>query len=43
MGERPVAFGDRGEPLLGATSLEILGLIVDPIEQKLVARPLREK
>ncbi len=40
----PVAYGDRGEPtLLGATSSEILGFIVDPIEQKLVPRPLREK
>ena len=40
----PVAFGDRGEPvLLGATTLEILGFTVDPIEQKLVPRPLREK
>lgn len=40
----PVAFGDRGEPvLLGATTLEILGFTVDPVEQKLVPRPLREK
>lgn len=40
----PVAYGDRGEPvLLGATTLEILGFTVDPIEQKLVPRPLREK
>lgn len=40
----PVAFGDRGEPvLLGATTLEILGFTVVPIEQKLVPRPLREK
>jgi hypothetical protein len=29
--------------LVGATTLEILGLTVDPIEQKLVPRPLREK
>jgi predicted aspartyl protease len=40
----PVAYGDRGEPvLLGATTLEILGFTVDPIEQKLLPRPLREK
>ena len=40
----PVAFGDRGEPvLLGATTLEILGFAVDPVEQKLLPRPLREK
>jgi clan AA aspartic protease len=43
-GAVPVAFGDRGEPvLLGATTLEILGLTVDPVEQKLVPRPLLEK
>ena len=43
----PVAFGGRGEPvLLGATSMEILGFVVDPIEQieqKLIPRPLRDK
>ena len=40
----PVSFGTRGEPpLLGATTLEILGFVVDPIEQKLVPRPLRDK
>jgi predicted aspartyl protease len=39
----PVARGDRGEPiLLGATTLEILGFTVDPVEQRLVPRPLRE-
>lgn|GEM_PF-3718920 len=43
-GAVPVAFGGRGEPvLLGATTLEILGFTVDPIEQKLVPRPLLEK
>ena len=40
----PVAFGQRGEPfLLGATTLEILGFAVDPVEQKLIPRLLREK
>ncbi len=40
----PVAYGDRGEPvLLGATTLDILGFMVDPIEEKLVPRLLREK
>ncbi|HEV8715470.1 MAG TPA: aspartyl protease family protein [Candidatus Binatia bacterium] len=43
-GAVPVAFGNRGEPvLLGATTLGILGLTVDPVEQKLVPRPLLEK
>jgi clan AA aspartic protease len=37
----PVAFGDPGEePVLGATALESMGFAVDPIEQKLVPRPL---
>lgn len=40
----PVAYSNRGEAvLLGATTLEILGFTVDPIEQKLLPRPLREK
>jgi predicted aspartyl protease len=40
----PVAFGNRGEQvLLGATTLEILGFVVDPIDQKLLPRPLRDK
>ena len=43
-GSVPVAFGQRGEQiLLGATTLEILGFIVDPVEQKLTPRALREK
>ena len=37
----PIAFGEpREEPVLGATWLEILGLVVDPVSQKLVARNL---
>lgn len=43
-GAVPVAFGDRGElVLLGATTLEILGFMVDPVGQKLIPRPLLEK
>jgi clan AA aspartic protease len=37
----PVAFGEQGEEaVLGATALETLGFIVDPVAQKLVARDL---
>ena len=43
-GTVPVAFGSRGEHvLLGATTLEILGLLVDPVERKLIPRLLLEK
>jgi predicted aspartyl protease len=39
----PVAFGESGEAaVLGATALESLGLVVDPVAQKLVARNLRQ-
>jgi clan AA aspartic protease len=38
-----VAFGEDGEEaVLGATSLEGLGFMVDPIGEKLVARDLRQ-
>jgi len=38
----PVAFGEPGEAsVLGATALESLGLLVDPIDQKLIPRNLR--
>lgn len=38
----PVAFGEPGEEsVLGATALEALGFIVDPVEQKLIPRNLR--
>jgi aspartyl protease family protein len=38
-----VAFGEEGEEaVLGATSLEGLGFMVDPIGEKLVARDLRQ-
>jgi aspartyl protease family protein len=37
----PVAFGEPGEEVvMGATALEILGLAVDPVAQKLVPRNL---
>ena len=37
----PVAFGEPGEEaVLGATALETLGLMVDPVGQKLVPRNL---
>lgn len=37
----PVAFAEVGESsVLGATSLEILGFGVDPVEKKLVPRDL---
>ena len=38
-----VAFGEDGEEaVLGATSLEGLGFMVDPIAEKLIARDLRQ-
>ncbi len=38
----PVAFGELGEEsVLGATALETLGFMVDPVGEKLVARDLR--
>lgn len=38
-----VAFGEPGEePVLGATSLEGLGFMVDPVGQKLIPRDLRQ-
>jgi clan AA aspartic protease len=38
----PVAFGEVGEEsVLGATALETLGFMVDPIDGKLVPRDLR--
>ncbi len=37
----PVAFGEPGEEaVLGATALETLGLLVDPVAQKLIPRNL---
>jgi clan AA aspartic protease len=38
----PVAFGEPGEEaVLGATALEALGFVVDPVAKKLVPRHLR--
>jgi aspartyl protease family protein len=38
----PVAFGEPGEAaVLGATALESLGLLVDPVAPKLIPRNLR--
>ncbi len=35
----PVAFGESGkEAVLGATALEVLGFVVDPVEKKLIVR-----
>ena len=36
----PVIFGDEGVYLLGATTLEALGLIIDPINRVLKALPM---
>jgi clan AA aspartic protease len=37
----PVAFGEAGEnALLGATALETLGMVVDPVEKELIPRNL---
>jgi len=37
----PVAFGEPGEQaVLGATALEVLGFVVDPVAKKLIERNL---
>ncbi len=37
----PVAFGEPGEEaVLGATALEVLGFVVDPVAKKLIPRNL---
>ena len=45
LGERerpcPVAFGPEGQYLLGATTLEIFHLVVDPVGQQLIRRRMR--
>ena len=39
-GPAPVIFGEKGdEPLLGATTLESLGLVLDPFKRRLL--PMR--
>ena len=37
----PVAFGDEGVYVVGATTLEIFKLIVDPVRQTLIPTPPR--
>ena len=39
----PVIFGSEDQFLLGATTLQIFNLMVDPAEEKLVAKPLRAR
>lgn len=39
----PVIFGAEGQFLLGATTLQIFNLMVDPAEGRLVAKPLRAR
>ena len=39
----PVIFGAEGQFLLGATSLQIFNLMVDPSEERLVTKPLRAR
>jgi clan AA aspartic protease len=40
LGPAPVIFGEEGdEPLLGATTLENLGLVLDPFKRRLI--PMR--
>lgn len=40
-GAAPVIFGEAGdEPLLGATTLESLGLVLDPFKRRLIAMRL---
>lgn len=36
----PVIFGDPGVYLLGATTLEVMGLILDPVNRKLEKLPM---
>ena len=39
----PVIFGAEGQFLLGATTLQIFNLMVDPGEERLVTKPLRAR
>lgn len=40
IGAAPVVFGTRGVRLLGATALEALGMILDPIRRELKPLPM---
>ena len=39
----PVIFGSEDQFLLGATTLQIFNLMVDPAEERLVTKPLRAR
>lgn len=39
----PVIFGAENQFLLGATTLQIFNLMVDPAEEKLITKPLRAR
>ena len=39
----PVIFGAENQFLLGATTLQIFNLMVDPAEERLVSKPLRAR
>ncbi len=39
----PVIFGPEGKYLMGATTLEIFGLVVEPGAQRLIPRIHRER
>lgn len=39
----PIIFGPEGQYLLGATTLEIFGLMVDPVDERLIPRVLRAR
>ena len=36
----PVVFGDKGVSVLGATTLEAMGLILDPLNRRLMKLPM---
>ena len=36
----PVVFGDKGVYVLGATTLEVMGLVLDPVNRKLMKLPM---
>ena len=38
-GPNPVVFGEEGQYLLGATALQVLGLIPDTTRHKLIPAP----
>ena len=43
-GPVPVTFREEGQPaLLGVTALELLGFLVDPIDERLRPTRLRDK